>query len=56
MPAQPPIGGKRSRDGLGPSHSADSPTAAPPSNKFKMNEMEIQTSETIVALDKKERD
>ena len=29
-PVQPLNGAKRSRDGPGPSHSADSPTAAPP--------------------------
>ena len=29
-PTQSLIGAKRSRDGLVPSHSADSPTAAPP--------------------------
>ena len=54
--AQPILGAKRSRDGLGPSRSADSPTAAPPSKKVKMNEMEIQFSETIETLDKKEKD
>ena len=44
---QPLIGAKRSRDGPGPSHSADSLTAAPPQKRVKMSEMEIQTSETI---------
>ena len=55
-PVQPLIGAKRSRDGPGPSHSADSPTAAPPQKRVKMSEMEIQTSETIETLEKKEKD
>ena len=55
-PTQPLIGAKRSRDGPGPSHSASSSTAAPPPKKVRMNEMEIQTSETIETLDKKEKD
>ena len=42
-PVQPLIGAKRSRDWPGPSHSADSPTAAPPLKRVKMCEMEIQT-------------
>ena len=53
LPVQPLIGAKRSRDGPGPSYSADSPTEAPPSKKVKTYVMEIQTSETIEALDKK---
>ena len=53
---QPLIGAKRLRDGPGPSHSADSPTAAPPPKKVRMSEMEIQTSEIIETLDKKEKD
>ena len=56
QPVQPLIGAKRLRDGPGPSHSVDSPTAAPPLKKVTMNEMEIQTSETIETLEKKERD
>ena len=32
------------------------PTVAPPPNKVRMSEMEIQTSETIETLDKKEKD
>ena len=55
-PLQPLIGAKRSRDGPGPSHSADSPTAPPPQKRVKMSEMEIQTSETIETLEKKEKD
>ena len=47
---------KRLRDGPGPSHSADSPTAAPPLKRVKMSEMEIQTSETIKTLEKKKKD
>ena len=39
-PVQPLIGAKRSRDAPGPSHSVDSPTAAPPLKRFRMNEME----------------
>ena len=53
---QPLIGAKRLRDGPGPSHSADSPTAAPPPKKVRMSEMEIQTSEIIETLDKKDKD
>ena len=55
-PTQPLIGAKQSRDGPGPSHSADSPTAAPPPKKVNMSKMEIQISETIETLDKKEKD
>ena len=54
QPAQPLIGAKRQRDGPGPSHSVDSPTAAPPLKKVRVNE--IQTSETIETLEKKEKD
>ena len=56
QPAQPLIGAKRQRDGPGPSHSVDSPTAAPPLKKVRVSEIEIQTSETIETLEKKERD
>ena len=57
QPAQPLIGAKRLRDGPGPSNSVDSsPTAAPPLKRMKVNEIEIQTSETIETLEKKERD
>ena len=55
QPAQPLIGAKRQRDGPGPSHSVDSPTAAPPSKKVRVSEIEIQTSETIETLEKKEK-
>ena len=55
-PLHPFIGAKRSRDWPGPSHSADSPTAAPTLKKVMMSEMEIQTSETIETLQKKETD
>ena len=41
---------------LGPSHSVDSPTTAPPLKRVRMNEIEIQTSETIETLEKKEKD
>ena len=51
QPVQPLIRAKRLRDGPGPSLSVDSPTAAPP-----LSELEIQTSETIETLEKKERD
>ena len=54
--AQPLIGAKRQRDGPGPSHSVDSPTAAPPPKRVRVSEIEIQTSETIETLEKKERD
>ena len=54
QPAQPLIGAKRLRDGPGPSHSVDSPTAAPPLKRVKASEIEIQTSETIDTLEKKE--
>ena len=56
QPAQPLIGAKRQRDGPGPSHSVDSPTAAPPPKRLRVSEIEIQTSETIETLEKKERD
>ena len=56
QPAQPLIGAKRQRDGSGPSHSVDSPTAAPPPKRVRVSEIEIQTSETIETLEKKERD
>ena len=55
-PMQPLIGAKRSRDGPGPSHSTNSPTAAPPPKKIRMIEMETQTSETFKTLDKWEKD
>ena len=53
---QPLIGAKILRDGPGLSHSADSPTAAPPLKRVRMNEIEIQTSETIETLEKNEKD
>ena len=56
QPAQPLIVAKRLRDGPGPSHSVDSPTAAPPLKGVKVSEIEIHTSETIETLEKKERD
>ena len=55
QPVQPLIGAKRLRDGPGPSHSVDSPTAAPPLKRVRMNEIEIQTSETIETLEKKDK-
>ena len=55
QPAQPLIGAKRQRDGPGPSHSVDSPTAAPPSKKVRVSEIEIQTSETIETLEKRRK-
>ena len=56
QPAHPLIGAKRLRDGPDPSHSVDYPTAAPPLKRVRVSKMEIQTSETIEALEKKERD
>ena len=56
QPAQPLIGAKRQRGGPGPSHSVDSPKAAPPLKKVRVSEIEIQTSETIETLEKKEKD
>ena len=53
---QPLIGAKRSRYGPAPSDSADSATVARPPKKVKMNEMGIQTTETIEPMDKKEND
>ena len=41
QPVQPLIGAKRQCDGPGPSHSVDSPTAAPPLKEVRMNETEI---------------
>ena len=52
--AHPLFGSKGSRDG--PAYSADSPTAAPPSMKVKMNEIEIKTAETKEILEKRVRD
>ena len=56
QPAQPLIGAKRLHDAPGPSHSVDSPTADPPRKRLKVSEIEIETSETIETLEKKERD
>ena len=56
QPVQPLIGAKRLRDEPGLSHSVASPTAAPPLKRVRMNEMEIQTSETIETLEKKDQD
>ena len=56
QPAQPLIAAKRQRDGPGPSHSVDSPTAAAPPKRVRASEIEIQTWETIETLEKKERD
>ena len=47
QPAQALIGAKRLHDGPGPSHSVDSPTAAPPRKRVWVSDIEIQTSETI---------
>ena len=55
-PVQPLIGAKRSPEGPGPSHSADSPTAAPPMKKVRMNEIQIQTAESNETLEKKNKD
>ena len=43
------------RDVPGPSHSVDSPTAAPPLKRVKVSEIDIQNSEMIETLEKKER-
>ena len=51
--AQPLFGSKRSRDEPAPLHSVDSPTAAPPPKKVRMNDIEIQTAETSETLEKK---
>ena len=56
QPVHPLIGAKRSRDGPGPSHSADSPTATPPMKKVRINEIQIQTAEMSEALEKKDKD
>ena len=56
QPAQPLIGAKRQRDGPGPSHSVDSPTAAPPPKRVRVSDIKMQTSEKIETLEKKERD
>ena len=47
QPAQPLIGAKRQRDET---------TAVPPPKRVRVSEIEIQTSETIETLEKKERD
>ena len=54
--AQSLFGLKRSRDGPVPSHSVDSPTAAPSSKKVRMNKMEIQTAETSETLENRDKD
>ena len=54
--AQALFGSKRSRDGPAPSHSVDSPSAAPPSKKVSMNEIEIQTAETSETFEKRDKD
>ena len=54
--AQPLFGSKRSRDGPAPSHFVDSPTAALPSKKVRLNEIEIQTAETSETLEKRDKD
>ena len=56
QPVQPLIRAKRSRDRPGPSHSADSPTAAPPMKKIRMDKVQIQTAETSEALEKKDKE
>ena len=56
QPAQPLIGAKRLQDGPGLSHSVDSPTAAPPLKRVRVSEIEIQTSDKIETLEKKERE
>ena len=47
QPAQPLIGAKRQRDGPGPSHSVDSPTAAHPPKRVRVSEIEIQEHRAI---------
>ena len=47
---------KRSRDGPYPSYSADSSSAAPPSKKMKMSEIEQQSTETSETLEKRDED
>ena len=54
--AQLLFGSKRSRNGPGPSYSADSPSAAPPSKQVKMSEIEIQMSETSETLEKRDKE
>ena len=54
--AQPLFGSKRSRDGPAPLHSVDSPTAASPSKKVRMNELETQTAEISETLAKRDKD
>ena len=56
QPVQPLIGARQSRDGPGPSHSADSPTAAPLMKKLRMEEIQIQTAETSETLEKEDKD
>ena len=53
---QPLIGTKRLRDGPGPSHSTNSPAVASPLERERMSDIDIQTSETIEKLEKKEKD
>ena len=53
--AQPLFGPKISRVGPAPSPSVDSPTAAPPSKKVRMNEIELQTAKTSETLEKRDK-
>ena len=54
--AQPLFGSKRSRIGPAPSHSVDSPTAAPPSKKLRMNAIRIETADTSETIEKRDKD
>ena len=54
--AQPLFGSKRSRDVPAPSHSVDSSTATPLSKKVRMNDIEIQTTETNETLENRDKD
>ena len=54
--SQPLFGTKRSRDGSGALHSADSSTAAPPWKNVTLNGIEIETAETSETLEKRDKD
>ena len=54
--AQPLFGSKVSRNGPVPSHSMDSSSAAPPSKKVRLNEIEMQMAETSETLEKRLKD
>ena len=54
--AQPLFGSKRSLDRPVPSHFVDSPSAAPPTKKVRMNEIKIQKAENSEPIKNRVKD